>query len=100
MGEICIHFKEILVVPLQPPLESIDVSRAQSKLLFTLDQEDKWPVVVLLFPDDVSCAVRGTVINDQDMELAFQCHHGINHATYVLPFFVGGYDDQLIRQNV
>ena len=100
MGKVSIHLKKVLVIPLQAPLEPIDIGCPKTELFLPFDQEDKGPVIVLLFPDDIRSAIRRAVINNEYVKLAFQCHHGINHATYVLLFFVGRYDNQLVRQNV
>ena len=59
-----------------------------------------WWIIVLLLPDDIGGSIRGAIVNNEQVELAIQCHHSIDHRSYILAFFIGGDNDQFIGQGV
>ena len=69
VAEVGIHLEDVVVVVLQCPLKAGDIGCAQTELALTLD--DKQPVAEFhrhQSPDNGSCAVRRTVVDDKYME--------------------------------
>ena len=93
MGEVRIHLKDIVISVLQGPGKAREISRSQPQFSAAF-QQVQGVGEALLHAFHYGCgAVRGTIVNDQYMELAFQIEYGFDDVLDVLPLVIGGNDD-------
>lgn len=85
MTEISVHLKDILILPLQRPLEASDISRAKPLLALTLDKEET--IAKFLFAqllDYHGRTIRATIIYHQYMETLIKGEYCPDNLLHVL----------------
>ena len=97
MGEVCVHFEDVLVAVAESPLEACYVGGAKTEFTFALDDEEavgKFLVDEGL--DYVCCTVWGSVVDDEDVEAFFESEDGSYDFFYVFFFVICGYDNDAV----
>lgn len=95
--EVGVHLEDIVILTLHRPLESSDVSRAQSQFTRTLDDEQSVGELGLHQPMHDGCgAVWTAVINNQDVKKLVQCEDGTDNLLDVFLLIVRWNDDDAI----
>ena len=95
MGEVCIHLEDVVVSLLDRPFEAGDVGRSESLLSRALYHEEALGKLRLESLHDPGSSVGGTVLDDEDVEMAFERKHFPDNPFDVLFFFVGRDDNYL-----
>ena len=93
MGKVRVHLKNIVIAVLQGPCKAREVGGTQPQLAAALQQVQRVRERFLHALDQGRCSVRGTIVNHQYMELAFQGEYRLYNVLDVLPLVVGGNDD-------
>ena len=95
MGEVCIHLENVVVSLLDRPLETGDVGRSKPLLSRALYHEEALGKLRLESLHDPGSSVGGTVLDDEDVEMAFERKHFADDPFDVFLFVVGGDNDYL-----
>ena len=96
VAEVGIHFEDILITSLQCPLKAGYIGCSQSQLSFALHHEEAFRKLLLQGLYNGSRSVGRTVFNDKDVKTMFQSKNGTDDIFYILPFIVGGDDDNAV----
>ena len=88
MGEIRIHFKDIVVPFVQSPTEPGNIGCTKAQFAFSLDQIELLREFFLKSLNNIGRAVGGTVVNDQNMILSLQREYLAANALDILFFVV------------
>ena len=93
VGAIRIHFTQNLVILLQTPLKASDISAQQAALALAV-QHVKVGVLRCQLVGCLAGAIRGVIVNDEDVNLRRGFTHAAGNQRQVLNLIVGGDNDQ------
>ena len=97
VGEIGVHFTNIVVAVFERPLESGQVGGSQAQFPAALQQEQPVREFLLQAFHRIGGPVRGPVVDDQDVVIPVQGEYGARDLLDVLDFVVGRNDDQFFH---
>ena len=97
MRKIGIHLKNILIAIAQGIFKAMYVSSAQAKFAGACFEVQAIGVLRLQVAHNVGSAVRGVIVDDQQVKRVIERHHFSNYSLNVLPFVIGRYYDEGTR---
>lgn len=92
MAEIAVHFEDMVVAPVEGPLESGNIGRTETELAGAVNHMDALRKERPARPHDIGRAVRRIVIDDEQVGSERERHHGVNHRRDVLLFVISRND--------
>src|SRR6056297_1595976 len=93
--EISIHFKDVIIIMLDGPLKTGNVSCAQTQLPLSFKDVQPLRIIPLFVLDNISGAIRGIVIDNKYMKYNAEREYLIYNAVNVALFIISGYDHQI-----
>ena len=89
--EVAIHLDNIVIIALQAPAETGQVSRTQAQLTLAAKQVQAIGIILLTLTNDISRAIGRAIVNHQNIKLNGQRKDLIDHCRYVLALVVCRY---------
>ena len=97
MRKIAIHLKNIVIIALQRPLETCNISRSESQLTLALNHMQTLRELRLTLTHNRGRAIGRAIVDNEHIELAVESHHGVNHTRDILYLVVGRYYDKFFH---
>ena len=99
MGEVRIHFKNILIALLNGPFKPMNIGRPQTQLTFSFFQKKCTRIFFLKPTNNIRSPVRRTVINDEYVKTLIQGKNSLQDGGNIFLLIVGWYDRYLFQLN-
>ena len=95
MTEVGIHFKDVVILVFQRPLEASDVGSSQSEFAATFNEVQSVLEGITAYEilDNGGCSIGRIVIQYQNVESVLQSHDGMDDVANILLFVVGRNND-------
>src|SRR5450755_1591920 len=95
--EISINFKNKGISFRYCPFKPMDISSSKTQFALPDFQKKLMGIFLLKTANDIGSSIRGTVVNNENVEILIQRKNGFHYSRNILLFIIGWYDGYLFQ---